>query len=295
MVSIRYSYDMDFQRLRSFAEIVRCQSFTAASRRLNLTQPALSRQMALLEREVGAELFVRSGRLMLPTPAAERLYAIALEAEDLERRMTGEDELKNLHIAVGGSAGVGIIPPILARLREDFPALSIRITESLPAELQRLAASGVADIVIHEPFSTQGMLVSEPLYRDRVQAMVGMAPARMTLKQLRLTPLLLFEKGSSLRRAAEQILQPLYADFESNVMMELRTIAALQASLLAVSSVGFLSSLTVTERIRPLRLSGAVLSTERTFLLSHLRGRRLQPYLDGIRKAIPPEVRIRNS
>lgn len=295
MVSIRYSYDMDFQRLRSFAEIVRCQSFTAAARRLNLTQPALSRQMALLEREVGAELFVRSGRLMLPTPAAERLYAIALEAEDLERRMTGEDELKNLHIAVGGSAGVGIVPPILARLREDFPALSIRITESLPAELQRLAASGVADIVIHEPFSDQGMLVSEPLYRDRVQAMVGMAPARMTLKQLRSTPLLLFEKGSSLRRAAEQILQPLYADFESNVMMELRTIAALQASLLAVSSVGFLSLLTVTERIRPLRLSGAVLSTERTFLLSHLRGRRLQPYLDGIRKAIPPEVRIRNS
>lgn len=286
---------MDFQRLRSFAEIVRCQSFTAASRRLNLTQPALSRQMALLEREVGAELFVRSGRLMLPTPAAERLYAIALEAEDLERRMTGEDELRNLHIAVGGSAGVGIVPPILARLREDFPVLSIRITESLPAELQRLAASGVADIVIHEPFSDQGMLVSEPLYRDRVQAMVGMAPARMTLKQLRSTPLLLFEKGSSLRRAAEQILQPLYADFESNVMMELRTIAALQASLFAVSSVGFLSSLTVTERIRPLRLSGAVLSTERTFLLSHLRGRRLQPYLDGIRKAIPPEVRIRNA
>lgn len=285
---------MDFQRLRSFAEIVRCQSFTAASRRLNLTQPALSRQMALLEREVGAELFVRSGRLMLPTPAAERLYAIALEAEDLERRMTGEDELKNLHIAVGGSAGVGIIPPILARLREDFPALSIRITESLPAELQRLAASGVADIVIHEPFSDQGMLVSEPLYRDRVQAMVGMGPARMTLKRLSSTPLLLFEKGSSLRRAAEQILQPLYAGFESNVMMELRTIAALQASLLAVSSVGFLSSLTVTERIRPLRLSGAALSTERTFLLSHLRGRRLQPYLDGIRKAIPPEVRIRN-
>lgn len=295
MVSIRYSYDMDFQRLRSFAEIVRCQSFTAAARRLNLTQPALSRQMALLEREVGAELFVRSGRLMLPTPAAERLFAIALEAEDLERRMTGEDELKNLHIAVGGSAGVGIVPPILARLREDFPTLSIRITESLPAELQRLAASGVADIVIHEPFSDQGMLVSEPLYRDRVQAMVGMGPARMTLKQLRSTPLLLFEKGSSLRRAAEQILQPLYADFESNVMMELRTIAALQASLLAVSSVGFLSLLTVTERIRPLRLSGAVLSTERTFLLSHLRGRRLQPYLDGIRKAIPPEVRIRNA
>lgn len=295
MVSIRYSYDMDFQRLRSFAEIVRCQSFTAAARRLNLTQPALSRQMALLEREVGAELFVRSGRLMLPTPAAERLFAIALEAEDLERRMTGEDELKNLHIAVGGSAGVGIVPPILARLREDFPALSIRITESLPAELQRLAASGVADIVIHEPFSVQGMLVSEPLYRDRVQAMVGMAPTRMTLKQLRSTPLLLFEKGSSLRRAAEQILQPLYADFESNVMMELRTIAALQASLFAVSSVGFLSSLTVTERIRPLRLSGAVLSTERTFLLSHLRGRRLQPYLDGIRKAIPPEARIRNA
>lgn len=295
MVSIRYSYDMDFQRLRSFAEIVRCQSFTAAARRLNLTQPALSRQMALLEREVGAELFVRSGRLMLPTPAAERLFAIALEAEDLERRMTGEDELKNLHIAVGGSAGVGIVPPILARLREDFPALSIRITESLPAELQRLAASGVADIVIHEPFSAQGMLVSEPLYRDRVQAMVGMAPARMTLEQLRSTPLLLFEKGSSLRRAAQQILQPLYADFESNVMMELRTIAALQASLLAVSSVGFLSSVTVTERIRPLRLSGAVLSTERTFLLSHLRGRRLQPYLDGIRKAIPPEARIRNA
>jgi len=286
---------MDFQRLRSFAEIVRCQSFTAAARRLNLTQPALSRQMALLEREVGAELFVRSGRLMIPTPAAERLYAIALEAEDLERRMMGEDELRNLHIAVGGSAGVGIVPLILARLREDFPALSIRVTESLPSELHRLALSGIADIVIHEPFPDPGMLVSEPLYRDLVQAMVGVAPALMTLKQLRMTPLLLFEKGSSLRRTAEQILRPLYPDFESNVMMELRTIAALQASLPAISSVGFLSSLTVPEGIRPLRLRGAVLSTDRTFLLSHLRGRRLQLYLDGIRKAIPPEVRIRNA
>lgn len=292
---MRIGYSMDFQRLRSFAEIVRCQSFTAASRRLNLTQPALSRQMALLEREVGAELFVRSGRSMVPTPAAERLFALALEAEDLERRLTGEDELRNLHIAVGGSAAVGIVPLILAGLRDSFPALSIRITESLPAELQRLAASGIADIVIHEPFADPGMLISEPLFCDSVQAMVGMAPSRMTLKQLRATPLLLFEKGSSLRRTAERILLPLHADFESNVMMELRTIAAVQASLRALLSVGFLSSLTVTPHIRPLHVRGAVLSTERTFLLSHLRGRRLQPYLDGIRKAIPPEVRIRNS
>ena len=66
---------MEIKRLRQFRVIVEAQSLTKASKLLHLTPGALSKSMKLLEEEVGAELFVRSGRHLKLTPSGFTLYS----------------------------------------------------------------------------------------------------------------------------------------------------------------------------------------------------------------------------
>src|SRR5947209_8087405 len=82
---------MEIHHLRSFREVVRARSFTAAAKRLYLGQPAVSQQIKALETEVGERLLERTGRDVRPTPAGEVLLeavdrALAL-LEDAARRI----------------------------------------------------------------------------------------------------------------------------------------------------------------------------------------------------------------
>lgn len=66
---------MDLKQLRSFLMVAECGSLSAASDRLRLAQPALSRQIRLLEAEIGFALFTRSTRGMVPTVRGAALFA----------------------------------------------------------------------------------------------------------------------------------------------------------------------------------------------------------------------------
>lgn len=237
-------YGMEFRHLHSFVEIARTGSYTAAARRLALTQPALSRQMDVLERELGVTVFHRTGRTIQLTSAGELLLPLALEAEDLHERMRGQGMPDVLHIAVGGSAAVSILPRILQALNRHHPSTQIRLIEATPPELERLARTGGADLLIHEEFTSTTSasgLISVPLYCDTVLPVVGAASRQMSLEAFRDSPLILFAAGSSLRHHAERILLRLHPSFRQHVAMELRTVAAMEAVLRVVPGVGFLS------------------------------------------------------
>ena len=66
---------MSLQHLRTFLEVHRQQSLTEAARRLSLTQPAVSQQIASLEQQIGRRLFERTRRGVIPTAAANELYS----------------------------------------------------------------------------------------------------------------------------------------------------------------------------------------------------------------------------
>ncbi|WP_033196210.1 LysR family transcriptional regulator, partial [Streptomyces xiaopingdaonensis] len=63
----------DSRHIRTFHEVVRTGSYSAAARELGYTQPAITQQMKALERSVGTPLFVRAGRRMRLTEAGETL------------------------------------------------------------------------------------------------------------------------------------------------------------------------------------------------------------------------------
>lgn len=74
---------METMHLHEFAKVAECGSFTAAARELHLTQSTLSKHVALLEREFGADLFVRDRSGVSLTEAGGVLYAQALQVEKL--------------------------------------------------------------------------------------------------------------------------------------------------------------------------------------------------------------------
>ena len=121
---------------RSFLAVLREGSLSGAARTLGLTQPTLGRHVEALEQALGLALFSRSGQGLVPTAAALALRpqaeALAAAASALLRAAAGPGEAADGTVRVTASEVVGaeVLPPILARLRQDAPGLVIELVLS---------------------------------------------------------------------------------------------------------------------------------------------------------------------
>lgn len=96
---------METAYLHEFAKVADCGSFTAAARELHLTQSTLSKHVALLEREFGADLFVRDRSGVSLTEAGGVLYA---QARQMEKLLRATELLVRAARDGQGSAGAGV-------------------------------------------------------------------------------------------------------------------------------------------------------------------------------------------
>lgn len=133
---------MDVRRLRIFAAVVEGGSFTAAATSLYLSQPAVSQQMAILEREAGVTLFDRVPRGIRLTPAGEllarRTEALLAELasieDDLRRLGSG---VREVHLGAFPTVGANLVPMAIRRYRELHPGIRVVLT---PAHAQDVVA-----------------------------------------------------------------------------------------------------------------------------------------------------------
>ncbi len=121
----------DLRRLQYFVAVARERNFTRAAERLHVAQPALSRQVRLLEQELGVELMHRTTHEFELTEAGEFLLeqgpALLVAADDLWRNVRTYDtgERGGVLIAYGGSASYETAPRLLQRLAERHPGVAI--------------------------------------------------------------------------------------------------------------------------------------------------------------------------
>ncbi len=126
----------DWTLYRSFLAVFRERSLSAAARALNLTQPTLTRHIGALESALGCALFIRSQKGLAPTDAAMELapYAetIAANAAAILRSASGLAGATGGTVRISASEIVGaeILPPILAGLRLQYPALEFELVLS---------------------------------------------------------------------------------------------------------------------------------------------------------------------
>lgn len=125
---------LNLDQLRALTEVAALGSFSAAARRLNLTQPAISLQIRELETRWGLRLIERLGKKAHATEAGRQLIEharrIARECEAAESAMRGlrDGWLGRVRIGATLTAMMYDLPPILRRLRTDHPRIDIVIT-----------------------------------------------------------------------------------------------------------------------------------------------------------------------
>jgi DNA-binding transcriptional LysR family regulator len=149
---------LDSRRLRVLCEVARQGSFSAAAVALGYTQPAISRQIATLEAEVGTTLVRRvplgavltdAGRLLV-----ERGEAILAGLQDAENELRALCGLEGgtLKLASFASAAASIVPLAVARFRARYPAVELSIAMSDPIESIPRLRAGEFDLALsHDP------------------------------------------------------------------------------------------------------------------------------------------------
>src|SRR3954453_8937047 len=126
--------DMDLRQLEILQAIAETGSFTACGRELHVSQSAISPPRALLEEEPGEPLFLRVGRQVRMTPAAESLVQLGQrvfqDVRDTVGAITDRTQALTgtLRLAGGMTVCLYVFPPLLQHLKRVHPQLDIRIT-----------------------------------------------------------------------------------------------------------------------------------------------------------------------
>jgi len=143
---------MQSTALRYFLEVVRTGSITGASARLNVAGSAISRQISGLEADLGALLFERRPRGMVPSPAGELLAHHARRTLlDLEHVVADIRRLQGLAtgiVRVGCTEGfaIDLMPEAIRDFRDRYPGIRFDLKITPPAGVTRLVRDGDVDI-----------------------------------------------------------------------------------------------------------------------------------------------------
>src|SRR6185369_15617659 len=124
----------DFNRLRTFFHVHRSRSVSAAASALHVTQSAVSQSLAKLEDELGAQLFVRRHRAIVPTAAAEALFSVV--APFVEALTGGTEQIRRARHELVGTLRIGApvelgahrLPDVLASFSRAYPGVSFELT-----------------------------------------------------------------------------------------------------------------------------------------------------------------------
>jgi DNA-binding transcriptional LysR family regulator len=153
---------LDVRRLRVLCEVARQGSFSGAAASLGYTQPAISRQIALLEAEAGTTLVRRVPQGAVLTDAGrlvvERGEAVLARLNDIEDELKAMAGLEGgrLRLASFASAAATIVPPAVAAYRDLYPAVELSITMADPIESLPLLRAGELDLALsHDPLCGQ--------------------------------------------------------------------------------------------------------------------------------------------
>jgi LysR family nitrogen assimilation transcriptional regulator len=206
---------MDLMRLQYFVAVADAGSFSRAAAALHMSQPALSRQVLLLEEEVGQRLLERTGRGAKPTDSGLALLAHARGIFDLAER--ARVDMSERQLRPRGRLTVGLPPRVahvltadlVERFHAKFPEAAITVMEGLSIQLREWLVAGRVDVAIvfdppHSPQLHQETLVREPLVLVSIQPL----PQRMRLADVAQRQLVMPSGPHALRQLLEQHTRP---------------------------------------------------------------------------------------
>ncbi len=167
---------MELRHLRYFTAVVEWKGYREASRRLHVSQPAISRTIADLEDELGLKLFARTKRAAELTQEGEIFYPEAVQAlarteaaiQTAKRAANGE--IGNLSIGFLGSATSAFLPELVRVFKAQHPGVRLSLQELTPLQQEAAFEKGLIDLGFTRPLTpgqnktfSSRMLYSDPM------------------------------------------------------------------------------------------------------------------------------------
>lgn len=294
---------MEFRQLRTFVAVAELRHFGRAASFCNLSQPAVSHQIGLLEEEVGARLLNRAARRVSLTVAGEvlldeaRRILAALDRAHERLEEVARGAVGRIRLGATPTPGLYLLTPLLARYRADHASYDLRLeigpTHTIAERVARndldmgivAGAAPPGDLRARRLLGEEFVLIAEPT--TRLARARGMAP-----KQLEAETWLLREEGSDTRRQS-------VAWWQRHRMAPSRTMTfdgpdAIKRAAMAGLGVAMVSRLTVVEELAARRVAAVScktgLPTRGFFLVDHPQkhhGAACRAMLAALERAFP--------
>ena len=294
---------VDLRQLEIVRAVADKGSFTAAAKGLNVSQSAVSRQVLLLEEELGEPLFLRLGRKVRLTAAGAALLDLSRRVLSDVRDTTAsiveqQQQLAGtLHLGGGMTVCLHVFPAMLKEFRKRHPKVEIKLTTGATPQLLERLRSGALDVGLLTLPVDGADLVQVPVMREEL--LLVMPPTHRLAKLRRITPedlvgqtWVLFERGSSTRRVIDQMLQR--DGIRPRIVMETENVEILKALTMIGMGLTILpyQSLAREARdgmLRIKRIEGVTMVRETGWV--YVRGTRVprmvQDVFDALRRTMP--------
>ncbi|GII98519.1 molybdate transport repressor ModE-like protein [Sediminihabitans luteus] len=165
---------IDLVAVEALVAVDRCGSVGGAATELGFTPSAVSQQVKRLERQVDAVLLERAGRGVVLTAAGRRLAAegraLAAQVEELRSRLHADEgrPVGLVRLAAFATAVRGLVPDLLAGLRESAPGLDVEVREIDPWDAVAEVAAGRCDVALVHHWEGIGLRIPAGLRSERV-------------------------------------------------------------------------------------------------------------------------------
>jgi DNA-binding transcriptional LysR family regulator len=250
---------MDFRQLEILQAIAETGSFTACGRKLHVSQSAISRQIALLEEELGEPLFLRVGRKVRMTPAAEALVQlgqrVSQDVRDTVANVTDRTrEMRGtLRLSGGMTVCLYIFPTLVKQLRRSHPKLDVKMMVATAGRSVQEIRAGHVDAGLLTLPVEEADLVTMPVLREEL--LLVTMPGHPLAKRKKIAPqdlagepFVAFEAGSGTRRVIDRFF--LGENIEPNIVMETENVEIIKAMVKTGLGIGIVPYIAVAREVR---------------------------------------------
>lgn len=284
---------LNLDQLRALIEVIELGSFSAAARRLNLTQPAISLQIRELERRFGLRLIERLGKQAHATAPGRALAESAkrifheCDLVDTAMQRFSEGWVGQVHVSTTLSAMIYRLPSILRGVRLDHPGIDLVVTNTPTATSIDNILHNKTDLALVNLPVEDKLLKITPLCTEKLVAIFSAGtkdtPDEITPDYVARQPLLVEQPSSA---AYPLVLGWLSGQASSRPPMPLGTIEALKSAVASGLGMAIVPEVAVTMHttdfiVRPLRPS-----LTRTLALIEHRNKPNEPALEIVRDAL---------
>lgn len=249
---------MNLEYLQSFYTTVKCNSISKAAKELHLTQPGLSIQLQNLEKELGANLLIRSNKGVELTEEGKVVFDYASTLLSIQGNI--ERDLKNLKqerpkLIIGSCKSVGeyALPCSVYTFKKLHEEVDINMEVSNSSEVIKKLRNHTINIGIIQYDPAFNDIKTDKIISDEL-FLVGNCigtPNEITINELKDIPLILREKDSGTRYLIEEALNEKgIAIDDLNILYDLNSPEAIKSSILSGKGYSFLPKLTIQQELK---------------------------------------------